>query len=266
MLPDRNERMRAPQHTRDLYRLLMALCSLCSLPPPTRRRRPSAAERPGTPTSIEEGSTALQAQRRLTELLIKSGDGKHWSARLYTYFLEQAEALSADTAAPGPKWLRPVLTRCQQAYIRNLRRWLGQSPGVPAQPWQHCFCALDLATLEGVHPSLTAAAGVPLILRAGLELDLPSALAEEYLAAAPQGCSYHTFYADAAVLTKAVQESVRRLLLELAEQALPHTFSFCARVLPTQVTDVFLRHQLDTVSRLCEDALCQGARLIEHAV
>lgn len=211
------------QLQRGLTRLCTSLRGAPRRDYPAPRRLDESAEVPALRAVAEQG---LAEHRALSDRLERSGDPRHLFSRLSQYAGEALLAACRAGLFVHPAWVLRIVPRFVAIFRDNLRRYLGEAPGLPESHWRAAF-----ATMEGEErmpwrlphwplPSRsTLLLGLMAAVQAHIEEDLPRVLADVYVTHYASGgrvpgsprCSYARFRSDYLLSARVMRDAAERL-------------------------------------------------------
>lgn len=196
---------------------------------PPARRLDESAEVPALRAVAEQG---VAEHRALSDRLELAGDSRHLFARLAQYAGEALLAACRDGLFVHPAWVLRIVPRFVAIFRDNLRRYLGEAPGLPESHWRAAFAAMDGADrgpwklpLWPLPSRSTLLVGLMAAVQAHIEEDLPRVLADVYVshyasssagpAAGGPRCQYARFRSDYLLSARVMRDAAERLVERL---------------------------------------------------
>ena len=185
---------------------------------------------------LREAEAILDAQRALSQRLEAQGDPRHWFARVCAFVTAcQIDAVRAHTVTHRA-WVLRLIPVFHRYYADNLRRFVGELPGVAEPHWEMAFRRMAPRGREAFLTTLTE--GFRDAIRAHIEGDLPRALAEVHRAHYAGRCELVRFRADYLLMTPLFREASERFLDTLPPRYVPLSMRLARRWAPPETVDL----------------------------
>ncbi len=185
---------------------------------------------------LREADAILAAQRALSQRLEAANDPRHWFARVYAFVTAcQIEAVRAH-AVTHRAWVLRLIPVFHRYYADNLRRFVGELPGVAEPHWEMALRRMAPRGREAFLTTLTE--GFRDAIRAHIEGDLPRALAEVHQRHYAGRCELVRFRADYLLMTPLFREASERFLDTLPPRYVPFSMRLARRWAPPESVDV----------------------------
>ena len=216
------------------------------------------------PALEREAERVLGEQRGLADRLYRARDPKYWFTRVYQYVTEAQLERVRDGSLTHRAWVLRLIPRFHAYYTDNLRRWLGELPGLAESHWRLAFREMERAAPGARGAGAAAVRGLLFGVAAHIEDDLPRALAEVHRHHYAGRCSYVRFRADYLLMSGVFQLASERLVAEMPRGFLPLYLRLLTPMLPLEVKDHLLNRYYD-VPRRRRQAFERGERLAAWA-
>lgn len=213
------------------------------------------------PALDREAERVLCEQRTLADRLAQARDPKYWFTRVYQYVTEAQLEGCREGRVTHCAWVMRLISRFHAYYTENLRRWMGELPGLAESHWQLAFREMESGAAGRRGAGARTVRGLLSGVAAHIEDDLPRALAEVYRRHYAGRCSYVRFRADYLLMAGVFQRASERLIAEMPRGFIPLLYlRALTPMLPLELQDEILNRYYD-VPRRRRQAFDRGERL-----
>jgi uncharacterized protein YndB with AHSA1/START domain len=209
-----------------------------------------------------QAKDVLERQRKLAERLREEGDPKAWFTRVYVLVTENQIALCRSGKIAHPGWVLRLIPRFHHYYVDNLLRARGERPGHAEEHWRHAFRGMERARRRMSDQGMAVVWGILRGAEAHIEEDLPRALADVYIEAYADVCSYARFRADYVLMAGVFRDAGQRIVDEMPKSYVPAPLRYLFPILPLEVKDAVFNRRYYDVPRARLKAFERGSRLV----